>query len=96
MTNAALKAAIVDYAKARPVFEQYKASKYSRKFLAEHEEKIALYRAAAAQSDSLLGGAKLPKMEVWGLPQQADFRRKSQLWPQLPCLPFSGTHKTPL
>lgn len=28
-----------------------------------------------------------------GLPQQANFRRKSQLWPQLPCLPFSGCAK---
>ncbi len=62
-TNAALKAAIVDYAKARPVFEQYKASKYSRKFLAEHEGEIALYRAATAQFDSLLNGGKLPKMD---------------------------------
>lgn len=61
--NAALKAAIVDYAKARPVFERYKASKYSRRFLAEHEGEIALYRAATAQFDALLGGAKLPKMD---------------------------------
>ena len=36
-TNAGLKAATVQYAKTRPVFEQYKATKYSRKFLAEHE-----------------------------------------------------------
>ena len=35
-TNAGLKAATVQYAKTRPVFEQYKAAKYSRKFLAEH------------------------------------------------------------
>ena len=33
-TNAGLKAATVQYAKTRPVFEQYKATKYSRKFLA--------------------------------------------------------------
>lgn len=62
-TNAALKGAIVEYAKARPVFEQYKASKYSRKFLAEHEGEISIYRAATAQFDALLGGAKLPKMD---------------------------------
>ena len=36
-TNAELKAAIVKYAKTRPVFETYKAAKYSKKFLAEHE-----------------------------------------------------------
>ena len=45
-TNAGLKAATVQYAKTRPVFEQYKATKYSRKFLAEHEADLELYRAA--------------------------------------------------
>ncbi len=34
--------------KPGPVFEQYKATKYSRKFLAEHEAEIELYRAAQA------------------------------------------------
>ena len=48
----------------RPVFEQYKAAKYSRKFLAEHEADIELYRAAQAEMRRLLGGAKLPKMDV--------------------------------
>ena len=46
------------------VFEQYKATKYSRKFLAEHEADLELYRAAQAEMRSLLGGAKLPKMDV--------------------------------
>lgn len=50
--------------KTRPVFEQYKATKYSRKFLAEHEADLELYRAAQAEMRSLLGGAKLPKMDV--------------------------------
>ena len=59
-----LKAATVQYAKTRPVFEQYKATKYSRKFLAEHEADLELYRAAQAEMRSLLGGAKLPKMDV--------------------------------
>lgn len=63
-TNAGLKAATVQYAKTRPVFEQYKATKYSRKFLAEHEAALELYRAAQAEMRSLLGGAKLPKMDV--------------------------------
>ena len=51
-------------AKTRPVFEQYKATKYSRKFLAEHEADLELYRAAQTEMRSLLGGAKLPKMDV--------------------------------
>ena len=37
---------------------------YSRKFLAEHEADLELYRAAQAEMRSLLGGAKLPKMDV--------------------------------
>lgn len=36
-TNMELKAATVQYAKTRPTFEKYKASKYGKKFLAEHE-----------------------------------------------------------
>lgn len=62
--NTELKAATVQYAKTRPVFDKYKASKYSRKFLAEHEAEIELYRAAQADMKRLLAGAKLPKMEV--------------------------------
>ena len=36
----------------------------TRKFLAEHEADLELYRAAQAEMRSLLGGAKLPKMDV--------------------------------
>lgn len=63
-TNTELKSAVVDYAKTRPVFEGYKAAKYSRKYLAEHEAEIATYRAARATMDRLLNGAKLPKMDT--------------------------------
>ncbi len=63
-TNRELKAATVQYARTRPVFEKYKAAKYSRKFLAEHEADIELYRAAQADLKRLLDGAKLPKMDV--------------------------------
>ena len=62
--NAELKGTTVNYAKTRPVFEAYKASRYSKKFLAEHEADLELYRAAQAEMRSLLGGAKLPKMDV--------------------------------
>lgn len=62
--NMELKAAMVQYAKTRPVFETYKASKYSKKFLAEHEADIELYRAACADFKAILGGAKLPKMDT--------------------------------
>ena len=63
-TNMELKAATVQYAKTRPVFEKYKASKYSRKFLAEHEADIELYRAACADFKRILDGGKLPKMDT--------------------------------
>lgn len=53
-TNMELKAATVQYAKTRPVFEKYKASKYSKKILAEHEADIELYRAACANFKRIL------------------------------------------
>ena len=62
--NTELKVAFVDYAKTRPVFDGYKASKYSRKYLAEHGADIAVYRVAQASMRELLGGAKLPKMDA--------------------------------
>ena len=57
-----LMAAVVQYAKTRPAFDGYKAAKYSRKYLAEHEAVLADYRAAKATMAELLGGEKLPKM----------------------------------
>ena len=63
-TNTELKAATVQYAKTRLTFEKYKANKYSKKFLAEHEADIELYRAACADFKAILGGAKLPKMDT--------------------------------
>ena len=57
-----LMAATVDYAKTRPVFDGYKAARYSKKYLSEHEAELAAYRAARATMNELLDGAKLPKM----------------------------------
>ena len=62
-TNRELKAATVQYARTRPVFQAYKARKYSRRFLAEHEADIELYRAACADFKRILDGAKPPKMD---------------------------------
>ena len=62
-TNMELKAATVQYAKSRPVFEKYKASKYSRKFLAEHEADQCAggsrFRYSACQ-DKRIGLRKCP------------------------------------
>jgi hypothetical protein len=62
--NADLKAAIADYARTRPVFDEYKAKKYSNKYLAEHEADISIYRAAQATMREILQGEKLPKMDA--------------------------------
>ena len=59
-----LMAAVVQYAKTRPAFDGYKAAKYNRKYLAEHEAELADYRAVKATMAELLGGEKLPKMDV--------------------------------
>ena len=59
-----LMAAVVEHAKDRPIFDGYKATKYSKKYLAEHESELDVYRVAKATMNELLGGAKLPKMEV--------------------------------
>lgn len=59
-----LMGAVVDYAKTRPVFDGYKAARYSKKYLAQHEEELATYRAARATMNDILAGAKLPKMDA--------------------------------
>ncbi|MCL2821454.1 MAG: relaxase/mobilization nuclease domain-containing protein [Oscillospiraceae bacterium] len=61
--NADFKSAIVDYARNRPIFEEYKKQKYSRKYLTEHESEIAEYRAAQSTMSSILSGGKLPKID---------------------------------
>ena len=57
-----LMGAVVDYAKTRPVFDGYKAAKYSKKYLAQHEQELDTYRTARATMNNILNGAKLPKM----------------------------------
>jgi len=62
--NSDLKYAITDYARTRPIFEEYKARKYSNKFLAENEADIIIYRAAQSAMKELLNGDKLPKIDT--------------------------------
>ncbi len=59
-----LMGAVVQYAKTRPVFDGYKAARYSKKYLAQHETELSDYRAAKAAMNELLDGAKLPKMDA--------------------------------
>ncbi len=58
-----LMGAVVAYAKTRPVFEGYKASKYSKKYLAQHEDELSTYRAARATMKEILDGGKLPRID---------------------------------
>ena len=67
-----LMAATVDYAKTRPVFDGYKAARYSKKYLAQHEAELASYRAAKAALNKLLNGEKLPKI--------ADMKKTRRSW----------------
>ena len=62
--NGELKAALVDYAKIRPIFDGYKAARYGKKYLAEHEADITLYHSAQAAFKRLLNGGRLPKMNA--------------------------------
>lgn len=50
---ATLKTQIINYAKTREVFEQYKVSGYSKTFLAEYEGEIILHRSAKKTFDEL-------------------------------------------
>ena len=59
-----LMGAVVQYAKTRPVFDGYKAARYSKKYLAQHEAELADYRAAKATMNELLDGEKLPKIDA--------------------------------
>ena len=71
-----LMGAVVQYAKTRPVFDGYKAARYSRKYLAQHEAELADYRAAKTAMSELLGGAKLPKMDTRKSSTGSSLKRK--------------------
>ena len=77
-----LMGAVVDYAKTRPVFDGYKAARYSKKYLAEHEEALASYRAAKAAINDILDGAKLPRMEALKKERRELSERKKKLYAQ--------------
>ena len=56
---AVLKTQVINYARTRKVFDGYKASRYSKKYLAEHEADIILHRAAKKTFNDM-GLKKLP------------------------------------
>jgi len=60
---AVLKTHIINYAKTRPVYDAYRKSGYSKKFLEAHREEITLHKAAKAAFDEA-GLQKLPKVKA--------------------------------
>ena len=59
---AVLKTHIINYAKTRPAYDDYRKSGYSKKFLEAHREEITLHKAAKAAFDEA-GLQKLPKVK---------------------------------
>lgn len=80
--TSALIGAVVQYAKSRPAFDDYKAAKYSKKYLAQHEVELADYRAAKAAINELLDGEKLPKMDKLKEKRRQLAARKKELYTQ--------------
>ncbi|MBR3380270.1 MAG: relaxase, partial [Bacillus sp. (in: Bacteria)] len=61
--NAELQKQIINYAKTRAVYAEYRKSGYSKKFRAEHETEILLHQAAKKHFDSF-GDKKLPHVRA--------------------------------
>ena len=59
---AVLKTHIINYAKTRPVYDAYRKSGYSKKYLEAHREEITLHKAAKTAFDEA-GLQKLPKVK---------------------------------
>ncbi len=76
-----LKTQIINYAKTREVFEQYKASGYSKIFFAEHEGEIILHRAAKKTFDEL-SIKKLPSVKSINKEFDEVLRKKKVLYSQ--------------
>ncbi len=81
MELSTLKTQIINYAKTREVFEQYKASGYSKNFLSEHEGEIILHRAAKKTFDEL-GVKKLPSVKSINKEFDEVLKKKKGLYSQ--------------
>ena len=77
---AVLRAHIINYAKTRPVYDAYRKSGYSPKFLEAHREEITLHRAAKDAFDET-GLKKLPKVKELNAEYSALLTKKKSLYP---------------
>lgn len=58
--------AVVQYAKTRPVFDGYKAARYSKKYLAQHEAELSDYRAAQQNiREAVAVKANIDHLLIW-------------------------------
>ena len=78
---AVLRAHIINYAKTHDVYSAYRKSGYSKKFLEEHREQIALHRAAKDAFDET-GLKKLPKIKELNAEYSALLTKKKALYPE--------------
>ena len=78
---AVLRAHIVNYAKTRPVYDVYRKSEYSSKFLEAHREEITLHRAAKDAFDET-GLKKLPTVKELNAEYSALLTKKKALYPE--------------
>lgn len=60
---AVLRAHIINYAKTRPVYDAYRKTGYSKRFLENHRAEISLHKAAKTAFDKA-GLKKLPKVKT--------------------------------
>ena len=78
---AVLRAHIVNYAKTRPVYDAYRKSGYSSKFLEAHREEITLHKTAKAAFNES-GLKKLPKVKDLNAEYSALLTMKKALYPE--------------
>ena len=76
-----LRTYIIQYAKTRDTYVAYRKAGYSKKFLEEHREEIALHKAAKDAFDKL-GLKKLPKVKDLNAEYAEVLNQKKKLYPE--------------
>jgi len=76
---AVLKTHILNYVKTRDVFVEYKKSGYSKKFYAEHESDLVLYKAAR-EAFNQLPEKKIPKIKDLNVEYAEILKHKKELY----------------
>ena len=76
---AVLKTHIINYVKAREIFVGYKKSGYSKKYYAEHERELVLYKAARETFEKL-PNKKIPKIKELNVEYSELLNKKKELY----------------